>query len=386
MAIKDQCEQCKKYNDSCTENIEFNGQSCDLYVKRINLEKAEKQVNQDTTNINQTQIPSPQIDYPDPNEHIHGWLGFLLFSMGLGGVFSAIYPIFTYNVEEYGSHFLALTDVFLGVMLLALAIYSIYAFLKKKPNAVYLAKVYIIAVFVSNIIALLSGEFEETGIGSMPRLIRSLIWSIIWFLYLTLSEQVKNIIPKSYRKLFSHDYYITAAFVIVPLFMLGIGIADIQSQHDKTETQFISSTDLAYNEYTDGRIVFTKPDGFTCEKQEIDDPKIILFDLKFSDYAWIRICSDYDSDITAKNFNSYWENWKDSELEEYSYKEILNEKRSINGNPYFIKTIQYETENPIKWHYALLFNTQTGKVGILSYYQFGNSENYLEVILKSIRF
>ncbi|WP_279085606.1 DUF2569 family protein [Bacteroides acidifaciens] len=386
MAIKDQCEQCKKYNDSCTGNIEFNGQSCDLYVKRINLEKAEKEVNQDTTNINQTQIPNPQIDYPDPNEHIHGWLGFLLFSMGLGGLFSAIYPIFTYNVEEYGSHFLALTDVFFGVMLLALAIYSIYAFLKKKPNAVYLTKVYIIAVFVSNIIVLLSGEFEETGIGSMPRLIRSLIWSIIWFLYLNFSEQVKNIIPKSYRKLFSRDYYITAAFVIVPLFMLGIGIADIQSQHDKIEAQFISSTDLAYNEYTDGRIVFTKPDGFTCEKQEIDDPKIILFDLELSDCAWIRICSDYDSDITAKNFNSYWENWKDSELEEYSYKEILNEKRSINGNPYFIKTIQYETENPIKWHYALLFNTQTGKVCLLSYYQFGNSENYLEVILKSIRF
>ena len=295
MAIKDQCEQCKKYNDSCTGNIEFNGQSCeqscDLYVKRINLEKAEKEVNQDTTNINQTQIPNPQIDYPDPNEHIHGWLGFLLFSMGLGGLFSAIYPIFTYNVEEYGSHFLALTDVFFGVMLLALAIYSIYAFLKKKPNAVYLTKVYIIAVFVSNIIVLLSGEFEETGIGSMPRLIRSLIWSIIWFLYLNFSEQVKNIIPKSYRKLFSRDYYITAAFVIVPLFMLGIGIADIQSQHDKIEAQFISSTDLAYNEYTDGRIVFTKPDGFTCEKQEIDDPKIILFDLELSDCAWIRICS-----------------------------------------------------------------------------------------------
>ena len=31
MAIKDQCEQCKKYNSTCIENIEFNGQSCDQY-------------------------------------------------------------------------------------------------------------------------------------------------------------------------------------------------------------------------------------------------------------------------------------------------------------------------------------------------------------------
>lgn len=384
MAIKDQCEQCKKHNNSCTENIQFDGQSCSSYVKRINLGKTQSQIAQEISDINQ-QSNQP-IDHPDPNVRIHGWLGFLLFSMGLGGLISALYPIFTYSAEEYGSHFLALADVFLGIMLLALAGYSIYAFLKRKQNAVYLAKVYIVAVFASNIITLLGGEFEETGIGSMPRLIRSLIWSIIWFLYLIFSQQVNDIIPKSYRKVFIRDYYITAAFIIVPLFMLGIGIADIQSQHDKAEAQFISSTDLAYNEYTDGRIVFTKPEGFTCDKQEIGDPKITLFDLELSDCAWVRICSDYDSDITTKNFNSYWENWQDSELKEYSHKEILNEKRSVNGNPYFIKTVQFETENPIKWHYVLLFNTQTGKVCVLSYYQLGYSENYLDVILKSIRF
>ena len=372
---------------SCIENIEFNGQSCDHYIKRINLEKKTNQVIHDNANFNQQEKAScPQIDYPNPNDNIHGWLGFLLFSIGLGGLVSALYPILTYNIEEYGSHFLALADVFLGIMLLALAIYTIYAFLQRKPNAVYLAKVYIAAVFISNVITLFSGEFEESGMGSMPRLIRSLIWSIVWFLYLTTSKQVNNIIPKTYRKIYSRDYYITAAFVIVPLFMLGIGIADIQSQYDKKEAQFISSVDLAYNEYTDGRIVFTKPDGFICEKQEIDEPKITLFDLELSDCAWVRICSDYDSDITTDNFNSYWENWKDSELEKYSYKEILNEKRFVNDNPYFIKTIQYETETPIQWHYVLLFNERTEKVCVVSYYQIGDGYNYLDTLLKSIRF
>ncbi len=37
--IKTQCEQCKKYNTSCTEDIVFNGQSCDQYSKKINLDK-----------------------------------------------------------------------------------------------------------------------------------------------------------------------------------------------------------------------------------------------------------------------------------------------------------------------------------------------------------
>lgn len=40
--IKEQCEQCKRNNINCQENIEFNGLSCEQYVKRINLEKSEK--------------------------------------------------------------------------------------------------------------------------------------------------------------------------------------------------------------------------------------------------------------------------------------------------------------------------------------------------------
>lgn len=40
--IKEQCEQCKRNNIDCQENIEFNGLSCEQYVKRINLEKSEK--------------------------------------------------------------------------------------------------------------------------------------------------------------------------------------------------------------------------------------------------------------------------------------------------------------------------------------------------------
>lgn len=84
MAIKDQCEQCKKYNSTCIENIEFNGQSCDHYIKRINLEKKTNQVIHDNANFNQQEKAScPQIDYPNPNDNIHGWLGFLLFPLVL---------------------------------------------------------------------------------------------------------------------------------------------------------------------------------------------------------------------------------------------------------------------------------------------------------------
>ena len=55
--IKTQCEQCKKYNASCTENIVFNGQSCEQYTKRIDLEKKNDNASEsetitiETTNI-----------------------------------------------------------------------------------------------------------------------------------------------------------------------------------------------------------------------------------------------------------------------------------------------------------------------------------------------
>ena len=98
--IKEQCEQCKRNNTDCQENIEFNGLSCEQYAKRINLEKSEKNETPDDSNvIQQNQETSATIEYPDPNYSIHGWLTFFLFSIGLGGLISALYPIFTYNLS-----------------------------------------------------------------------------------------------------------------------------------------------------------------------------------------------------------------------------------------------------------------------------------------------
>lgn len=54
--IKSQCEQCKKYNVSCTENIVFNGQSCEQYSKRIDLEKRNEVSECETTIIETTNI------------------------------------------------------------------------------------------------------------------------------------------------------------------------------------------------------------------------------------------------------------------------------------------------------------------------------------------
>lgn len=52
--IKTQCEQCGKYNSSCTENVVFNGQSCEQYSKRIDLEKRNDNVSESETTMTET--------------------------------------------------------------------------------------------------------------------------------------------------------------------------------------------------------------------------------------------------------------------------------------------------------------------------------------------
>ncbi len=386
MAIKEQCKQCRSYT-VCSENSEFNGVSCPNYSRRINLTKTEDNVANEKLEDNNAEVVSTSVILPDTNQSIKGWLTFFLFSIGLGGIINAIFPIATYNVAEYsGSHFLALTDVVLGIMMLLLASYAIYSFVKRKPNAVFLGKMYVIIVFATNFLSLLGGEFEETGFGSITQVIRGLIWGVIWFLYLTFSKQVKEIIPKFYRKILNRDYYIIAAFVFIPLLFMGLGVGDIAKNSYKSETEFMASSKLEYNEYTDGRIIFTKPLGYICEKHEIKDPKITLYSLELEDQATITICSNYDSDVSTSNFISYWKNWEDESLEDIRFREIVNEKRSINGNPYFIKTVEYQTEVPITWDFALLFNTKTGKVCLISYYRVKQSESCFNELLSSIRF
>lgn len=53
-------------------------------------------------------------------------------------------------------------DILFSLGLVALAGYTIYAFLYIRPNAVFLGKLYVIIIFISNMLVLLSGEMPDT--------------------------------------------------------------------------------------------------------------------------------------------------------------------------------------------------------------------------------
>lgn len=428
--IQDQCNNCKKQGTiSCTMDIVYNRQSCELYSKKINIKDPNIDLNKHTYAVtdtakddsfhcekshkidfrkhddNQTALLDTVIseetgssehgvvvqitpDYLMENTKIRGWLAFFLFSIIAGGLMSFVLPIVTFNVNEYsGSYLLAMTDVVFGFMLFILACYTLYSFYKRKPNSVFLGKTYTIAIFLSSLFVLFSGEFETTGFGSLKQVIRSLGWSIIWFWYLCTSTQLKEIIPKEYRKRTSKDYYLITGLIVVPILMIGIGVGSVPLSNTQQQTQnFIDDTLLKVNEFTDGKVIFARPAGFTCEKQELTDPVFTLFQLECDEKGSITLCSDYETDFSVKNFNSYWINWQDKEASKYESVNVINEQRIINGHPYFYKVMKYTIEESVVfWRFIIMSDVETGKICLLSCYDEGYY-SYIDEILSTIRF
>ena len=165
-------------------------------------------------------------------EKIRGWLVFFMFAIGLGSLIAIFRNLFSLSFSDYDlgqgyamQMFGFISEVFLQVGMFTLAIYAIISLFRYKPNAVALAKIYLIVVFATNLLGLLSGELEShgTGFDSVYNTVVGLIWGIIWFIYLDRSEQVKTLFPKENRKLYKRDKVIlTSAFAPVVIWLISV--------------------------------------------------------------------------------------------------------------------------------------------------------------------
>ena len=223
--------------------------------------KFEKENIMDTNNnMQETQIkPS--------NENIHGWLSFFLFCIGVGGAFNFIFLLVTFTPQEYDFNYILLGSDLLGALLMwGLSVYILVAFWRRTTNAVFLGKTYAVLCFILNIVLSIVGDFEDYAIGSSSHSLSASMWSVVWYIYFSKSSQVKRLIPVLYRKPFKCDNYIIA--FILSIYSLGIGLGIITQQYftDLHEKNIVSKLHLGKNDYTDGVIVFTAPEGFTCHK------------------------------------------------------------------------------------------------------------------------
>lgn len=389
--IKSQCECCKKLNTSeCNQVINFDGTSCPSYIKKIDLTKKnenksesfEENIVNDSNNTNIQYTP----ELLKQTTEIHGWLVFFLFAMTLGGIISAIVPIVTLDIAEYaGSWSLAFSDIILGLMLLGVAIYADIAFSKRLPNAVFIAKIYVLLIFITNALSLIGGDFDNTGLNTASQALKGVIWGIVWFLYLCFSEQVKTIIPKEYRKVTSKDYILLASIVIIPIFFIAIAFGGFQKDIVAGEKAMIESSLLEYNEHTDGRIIFKKPSHFTCSRQDSDG---LIFHTLENDYGSITIVSEYNTDDSKKNFIDYWNTFKDEDTEEWNSNIIKDDQININGNTGWYRTVKFTREeyNDVYWEFIMIIDQKTEKTCVISSWTSDYDENTLSRLMNSIRF
>lgn len=327
------------------------------------------------------------------NTSIHGWLSFFLFALAVGGVISAFASLFTIKPEDYANNFfLICTDVLPGICMLAVAIYTIYAFNARKPNAVFFGKFYVVLVLVTNLLSLIIGDFDEHGLNTLRQAVKGVFWSIIWFLYLINSEQVQEIIPPSFRKVSRRDWWIVAGILLIPVLCFLIGYTQIQNtvrERENNEANLLS-VEISEHERSDGRMIFTIPYSFICSQEDItveNGAKIRVYNVENEDIGNCTLCCDYDTDSSRKNFNEYRISWKDDDTSSYFEKDVDEGEKIIDGNPCLYKISSYDINGiEVYWRFMMLFDKATGKVAVLSCYDRNVNIEYIDELLRSIRF
>lgn len=224
----------------------------------------------DSNNTTTSSVYTYTSEWLKSNTQIKGWLTFFLLAIFVGGLVSAVSSFTNFDVADYrGNIWLGAVDIFIGVSLFAIAIYTIYAFIQRKPNALFYGRLYVFLVFVTNIISAIGGNIE---FGTAKEVIRGVIWSIIWFFYLLLSNQVQKIIPKSFRKVKTADWSILAVFIVIPILCFAIGMAKLNSKGYSTE----SITPLE-NPLTDTVVVDNEMEGEDRIEEKTPEEKNLSF-------------------------------------------------------------------------------------------------------------
>ncbi len=322
---------------------------------------------------------------------IGGWLVLFLFAMMAGSIVSMFIMLSDFNRAEVGGNwFLALADPLLSFTLFLLACFTLYSFIRRRPGAVFLAKTYVVTVFMSGLLLLVINSVNGGGINT-GEIMRPLIWGAVWFAFLCVSTRVEQVIPSEYRRIEKADWWAVGVLIGVPVLCLITGLVQLNhngSMHEKQEAEFLQNVVLADGEYTDGRIVFACPAGFKCEEEHIDGDTFYYMETETQS---ITVGSEYNSDESNRCANTYWKESEGSELSTYYYIPSRDRMETINGNKAYVKIGKYESRgtglytNYIYRRFALIFDSGSDKMCLVSCFDQGDG-SYFEPFLKTIRF
>jgi len=156
------------------------------------------------------------------NPQISGFLAFFVYwSIPISILITLISHIINWNQNTLeGNPWAVLFEIFFLLFYCYFETYTIYGFVKRKPDAVFIAKYQLIVLAGINILSAISGEVSSSDFLSNPsRLISSSIWAVVFFIYLCVSEDVKYLIPKETRKLTGRNKILFILSLIIPIIL-----------------------------------------------------------------------------------------------------------------------------------------------------------------------
>ena len=225
------CSTCKKrdFDPLCgmvcsiTKEKPSFEEECDKYI--ADEEQVTKQANKEQ-------------ELEEEND-ISGWLAVFLWLGLFGGAILSVGSSIFNNVFGQG-WFVAILQVLYLLPLVLSAFFAIYAFYKRKLNAVSLAKTYITMIYMDAALTLVSLIILEDPSIIMWS-IRNFIWASIWLTYLQQSEKVRIVIPENMRAWKAPEKILLAIFIIV---WLAIASLTVVGKIAKTNPELLSSVNI----------------------------------------------------------------------------------------------------------------------------------------------
>lgn len=314
------------------------------------------------------------------NTRIRGWLAFFMFGLLLSALWGLGEVFVTVDTSDcYGSIILSTVDVVTVLVLLVVAILTFVAFHRRWPSAVFWARFFLIYCLLCGILSLSLAQ-DEMSAREFGQAIGAVFWSAIWLVYFCVSKQVSKVIPRRYR----HAGFGTwAAAVILVLLPFGWGAAGIAQvvlgYHGNVE---IRQSELPEGELTEGHVVFRPPKGWSSSVGPVDE--VIVCVMMNGEDSSIELLSILDSDDTKENFESVAESFADEDFDKLKRQTVLDELTMVNGNKCYYRVVNYESA--FYWHFAILFDSDTGKAVVLSGYFPTPDAKEMKGVLESTRF
>ena len=263
---------------------------------------------------------------------------------------------------------------FLDIIMLSLSLWSIIRLLKGKTDCITcirwaLGINFLVLLYEYFVKSLGKAIVIHWSYGVYP--IIPLLFTIIFFIYLSKSHTIKQLYPASERR-FSPGGWVWLSFFIICIFFFAFIFYTGYDEEMRSKTIDSSSLSLPKECHSDGRVLFySKAKWSQSEKEimDIDDNAQKTTDWELSDDS---IYKHVISGIAPKRRHSDFmtillQNLPDEQ--KFFVKEVLSCDTVINDDQYFVDQYLYERDSiPYLWTFSVRFDSHSHKFCASSMY------------------